>query len=240
MEKRFNLHHADATAMITATEVAETALLFIWVMAVALLITKRFYSYMRGRGVEHYVAVYYNRKVIHILAGGVVAIVVPFIFKTALLPLVMACFLAIFLYIPHRIGRIMQWFQTEENMYEVSFAAMWGIVLCLGWFASGGDFWFGVLPILFMAVGDSLTGIVRNLLYKRRTKSWKGNIAMAMFSIPVGATLGVAGVLAGACASFVEHFEFKPIDDNITVPLVSFSILIVAKYYAPWLLTFNF
>jgi phytol kinase len=63
---------------------------------------------------------------------------------------------------------------------------------------------------------------------------------MALFSIPVGATLGVAGMLAGASASLVEHFEFKPIDDNITVPLVSFLILIGAKYYAPWLLTLNF
>jgi len=226
--------------MITAAEVVATVLLFIWVMIVALLITKRFYGYMRRKGTEHYVAVYFNRKVIHILAGGVIAVAVPFIFKTALLPLVMAFFLAIFLYIPHRMGKIMQWFQTEDNMYEVSFAAMWGIVLSLGWLVSGGDFWFGVLPVLFMAVGDSFTGIVRNILYKRRTKSWKGNIAMAMFSIPVGATLGVAGMLAGACASFVEHFEFKPIDDNITVPLVSFAILIAAKYYAPWLLTLGF
>ena len=112
-------------------------------------------------------------------------------------------------------------------------SVMWEIILSLGWLTSGGNFWFGVIPVLFMAVGDSLTGIVRNMLYKRRTKSWKGNLAMALFSIPVGATLGVAGILAGALASVVEHFEFKYIDDNITVPSVSFFILIVSKYYAP-------
>lgn len=211
-----------------------------WVIFIAMFLTKRFYSYMRSRGVEHYVAVYYNRKVIHILAGGLCAVIISFTFETAFLPLIMASVLAMFLYLPHRIGKIMSWFQTEDNMYEVSFAMMWGVILSLGWLVSGGNFWFGVLPVLFMAVGDALTGIVRNIIYKRRTKSWKGNVAMALFSIPVGATLGVAGMLAGASASLVEHFEFKPIDDNITVPLVSFLILIGAKYYAPWLLTLNF
>jgi dolichol kinase len=37
----------------------------------------------------------------------------------------------------------------------------------------------------------------------------------------------------GAAASFIEHYEYKPIDDNITVPLVSFVILMLAKTYAP-------
>jgi len=101
-----------------------------------------------------------------------------------------------------------------------------------------GDFRFGILPILFMSFGDAITGIVRNVIYKRRTKSWWGNLAMAIFSIPTGAILGVAGMLAGAVASLVEHFEFKYVDDNITVPTFSFIILILAKYYAPQLLVF--
>ena len=131
----------------------------------------------------------------------------------------------------------MYWFQTEENMYEVSFCIMWGVIITLGWLFSGGDFLFGILPVLFMSVGDAVTGIVRNALYKRTTKSWWGNLVMALFSVSVGTLLGFAGVLAGAVASFVEHFEFPPIDDNVTVPLVSFLILILAKLYAPWLLT---
>jgi dolichol kinase len=87
-----------------------------------------------------------------------------------------------------------------------------------------------------MSVGDAVTGVVRNLLYKKRTKSWWGNLAMASFSIPTGAVLGAAGIMAGAAASFIEHFEANPIDDNITVPLSSFIILLLAKFYAPWLL----
>jgi dolichol kinase len=131
----------------------------------------------------------------------------------------------------------MYWFQTEDNIYEVSFCIMWGITITLGWIVSEGNFWFGVLPVIFMSIGDALTGIVRNILYKKRTKSWWGNLAMASFSIPIGATLGIAGVLAGATASFIEHFESNPIDDNVTVPLTSFIILLLAKFCAPWLLT---
>lgn len=224
--------------MISVEETAATVLLFAWVIFTAYFLTANIYTYMRERGLENNVAVYYNRKVIHILTGGVVAAIVPFIFKTPILPFTMAMLLAIFLYIPHKRGKLLYWFQTADNAYEVSFCIMWGTILTLGWFLSEGNFWFGVLPVIFMSVGDAVTGVVRNLLYKKRTKSWWGNLAMASFSIPTGAVLGAAGVMAGAAASFIEHFEAKPIDDNITVPLCSFVILMLAKFYAPWLLAF--
>jgi hypothetical protein len=35
--------------------------------------------------------------------------------------------------------------------------------------------------------------------------------------------------LAGALASVVEKFEFGPIDDNITVPLSGFLVLLTAS-----------
>lgn len=223
--------------MISPEELGVTALLFLWVIFVATILTKSLYKWMKDSGLADNVAVYYNRKIIHILAGGVCAIIVPFVFETSFLPLVMAMLLALFLYVPHRVGRLMYWFQKEDNMYEVSFCIMWGIIITLGWLVSGGNFWFGILPALFMSVGDAITGIVRNTLYKKRTKSWWGNLVMALFSMSIGATLGLAGILAGVTASFVEHFEFKFIDDNITVPLVSFLILLLAKFYTPWLLT---
>ena len=223
--------------MISVEESAVTVLLFSWVIFVATILTRSLYKWMKRRGVEHNVAVYYNRKIIHMLAGGVVAAVVPFVFKTSFFPFVMAMLLAVFIYTPHKIGKIMYWFQTEENKYEVSFCIMWGVVITLGWLLSGGDFLFGTLPVLFMSVGDAVTGIVRNLLYEKRTKSWWGNLVMVSFSVAAGTLLGLAGVIAGAAASLVEHYEFPPIDDNVTVPLVSFLILISAKFYAPWLLT---
>jgi len=222
--------------MISFEEVIATLLLLSWVAFVVMVLTKALYKWMRSRGVEHDAAVYYNRKVMHILAGGLCAAAVPFVFETPFLRLIMAILLAIFIFIPHKTSGVMYWFQTEKNTYEVSFCIMWGAIITLGWFISG-DLWFGAVPVLFMSVGDAVTGVVRNLLYGGRTKSWWGNLFMAIFSISIGTALGAAGILAGGAASLVEHFEFPPIDDNIIVPLVSFLILAVAKIYAPWMLS---
>jgi phytol kinase len=113
-------------------------------------------------------------------------------------------------------------------MYEVHFIIMWGLVMGLGFLLD--NVMMAVLPILFMSVGDGVTGIVRNALFRRRTKSWWGNLAMAAFCIPAGFMLqGVFGGLAGALASVVEKFEFGPIDDNITVPLSGFLVLLTAS-----------
>ncbi|MEM0452972.1 MAG: dolichol kinase [Nitrososphaerota archaeon] len=222
---------------ILFSEVLVTVVLFVWVVFLVTFLTKRIYEFMKKRGLRDNVVVYYNRKIIHILAGGLVAIIIPYTFTTPLLPLAMALLLGLFTYIPHRTGRLMYWFQVENNMYEVSFSIMWGVVIALGWFISNGNFWLGVLPVLFMSIGDAVTGLVRNTLFKKRTKSWWGNLAMATVSIPMGAVMGVAGMIAGAVASFIEHFEYHPIDDNITVPLTSFIILVLAMLYAPSLLT---
>jgi dolichol kinase len=223
--------------MFSLKEVAVTILLFVWVIFVASVLTKKFYGCMKKRGVEHNVAVYYNRKLIHILAGGLCALVVPFVFKTFIFPFVMSILLAVIIYAPRKLGKLMYWFQTGENKYEISFCIMWGAMIALGWIFSGGNFWFGTIPVIFMSVGDAITGIVRNILYGKRTKSWWGNLAMASFSIGIGSFLGVAGIVSAVSASFVEHFEFHPIDDNVTVPAVSFLVLILAKVLAPGLLT---
>jgi phytol kinase len=134
---------------------------------------------------------------------------VPF-FSSWVVPTAAALVIALFLYIPHKTGRLLWWFQDPDNMYEVSFAVMWALVVALSWGVLG-DWRLGVVPALFMAVGDSATGVVRNLLFKRRTKHWAGNIAMAAVSVPIGwYYLGVAGALAGLLASAVERFEFPP------------------------------
>jgi hypothetical protein len=43
--------------------------------------------------------------------------------------------------------------------------------------------------------------------------------------------MGTAGILAGIVCSFVEIIE--NVDDNITVPAISLSILLGAYYYFP-------
>ncbi len=206
------------------------AILLTWVIIVVHPVTKYAYNYMvEKKKMPHIKAVYYNRKIIHIFAGGLAALLVPFLFETPLYPAIIVVLLAIATYIPHWKGRLMYWFQTPDNMYEVHFVIMWGIVVISSWYIFNGNWWYGVLPAVFMAFGDGVTGIVRNALYNKRTKSWIGNLAMALVTIPLGyIVLGWIGGLAGLLASIIEHYELAPlIDDNITVPLVSFLTILI-------------
>jgi dolichol kinase len=105
----------------------------------------------------------------------------------------------------------------------------WALVVFLTW-AVLGALNVGIAAISYMAFGDAATGIVRNALFGRRTKSWWGNLAMAAVSIPIGYIyVGPVGALAAAAASVVEHFEWPPIDDNITVPVVALAIMVLPR-----------
>ena len=75
-----------------------------------------------------------------------------------------------------------------------------------------------------MAIGDAVTGVVRNIICKERTKSWIGNIAMLFFCVLLRLLFkGVSGAVAGLIASIVEHFEIGPLDNNMIIPLAAYS-----------------
>ncbi|OYT50702.1 dolichol kinase, partial [Candidatus Bathyarchaeota archaeon ex4484_135] len=128
--------------------------LFSWVIVVVQGISKAVYEVARRKYGSEYVGIYFARKVIHILAGGLVALVIPLfdLFSSFLLPLTLALVLALFCWWPHHTGKLMYWFQDPSNMYEVDFCLVWGAIMTLSWLLTGG-WWLGVVPILFMAVG---------------------------------------------------------------------------------------
>lgn len=217
--------------LINKNLLLETAIATVLLAYVLLIVygTKYVYNFFRGRGMKHNVAVYYNRKLIHILAGGVVAVLVPTVFTGALIPLILALVLALLTYMPHRSGELMYWFQVKENMYEVNFCIMWGLALTVSWLILGSPI-YGILPVIFMSFGDAVTGIVRNGIFAKRTKHWVGNVAMLAVTLPVGLALaGVAGAVAAGASSLVEHFEIPPIDDNVLISLTATVVLIAAS-----------
>jgi phytol kinase len=75
-----------------------------WVLFVAVVLTRWTYGPL-SRRFGHMRAVYFNRKIIHVLAGGVVAVLVPF-FSSWVVPTAAALVIALFLYIPHKTGRL--------------------------------------------------------------------------------------------------------------------------------------
>jgi len=202
--------------------------LFVYILAL-LKFTKRLYDLMISRGLKVNVAVYYNRKIIHMAAGGLAAVLTPFIFTSPLIPSIFALVLALMLYIPHRKRKLLGWFQIDENMYEVNFCIAWGLSLLVLWILTGNPL-LAIIPPLFISFGDAVTGIIRNHVYGRRTKSWLGNIGMVAITVPVGWYLaGHAGAIAGFISSIVERLEFPPyFDDNLLIALVSSLVLITA------------
>ena len=210
------------------------AVLFIWVYIVVMFISKKFYELALKHGFPEHSATYFGRKVIHLLAGGLVAILLPFLFHEPILPLIMAALLTIAVYLPHRTGKLYRWFQDPSNMYEVDFTIAWGLMAFFLWFLDR-SFWLAVVPMLFMAWGDGVTGIVRNFRYKRRIKAWEGSLAMLLVCLPIGAIAGWAGIVSAFVATVAEKQKY--IDDNVAVPLVTVAIIVIAKFLFPAYLT---
>lgn len=202
--------------------------------------TKYSYHWMRSRNVEENVAIYYNRKIIHMLAGGIVVLTVPFVFTTPYIPLLAGIILTILTYIPHKTGKLLYWFQTNDNINDVNFCLMWALTVFILWIVTGSPL-IAIIPPAFMAFGDGVTGVARNLVFQKRTKSPIGNVFMIIVCIPLGYYLaGMAvssiplwGVIAAVIASFVERYEFGPIDDNILITLSAAIILYIGTFAGP-------
>ena len=183
----------------------------IYVMAV-LYATKIPYTMMVERGMEHIRAVYYNRKIGLMLAGGVGSRSVPFLFTDVWYPMVSGILLTALLFASHRAGIVMHWFQTEQNQNDVKFGLMWWMSISLIWWLVG-DPWLAIVPSLFMAFGDGVTGVVRNAVVRKRSKSPIGNVFMFLvrarrgwFAAGAGdPSRPVGGLIAATVATFVER-----------------------------------
>jgi hypothetical protein len=203
-------------------------------------LTKKLYEWMIKKRIKKSVAIYYNRKFIHIFAGGIVVIVVPFVFSSPWFPLFSGLFMGIIVYIAHRSGNTFYWFQTEDNVSDVSFCFMWGIAIFILWWIFN-DPWIAIIPPAFIAFGDGITGIIRNIAFKERRKHPIGNIYMAGVCIPIGYYFASAGnpsiplwgVIAALVASLFERYEFGKIDDNILVAGSAILILLFGATLGP-------
>ncbi len=202
-------------------------------------VTKSTFGVMKRHGFEEMVAVYYNRKIVHMAAGGVVAFVVPFLFDSWVYPLAIGLVLTAFTALPRLRGQSMNFMQTKENWNDSKFTLMWGLSIAILWILFKSPF-LAVIPALFMAFGDAVTGVVRNALYRKRTKSPVGNIFMLVVCVIIGYFFaGMAikpiplwGILAAIAASIVERYEFGPVDDNVLITVTAMAILIVGSLVA--------
>lgn len=219
---------------------------FFWVLVLTVYVfgftysAKFIYNWMIGKGLEREQAVYYNRKLVHIFAGGVVVLLVPFVFRSPWFPLFCGMMITVFTLVSHWSDHMMYWFQTEKNWNDVSFCFMWGVTVFGLWVVLDNP-WIAVIPPAFMAIGDGITGIIRSFVFERRTKHFIGNVWMAAFCIPIGFYLGHLagngmifwGPLSGVFASVVERYEIGPVDDNILITVVASVVLLFGAWVGP-------
>lgn len=225
--------------MSIAPQFAWAVGLGLYTMAV-LFVTLIPYRAMVARGMEPIRAVYYNRKIVHMMAGGVGSLMVPLVFTDPWYPLTAGLLLTLFTYLAHRSGLRMYWFQTPDNTNDVKFALMWAASVSALWWLLG-DPWLAVLPALYMAFGDGVTGIARNALIRRRSKDPIGNVFMLIVCVPMGWVIGGHadpaipewGVISAVVATIVERYELGPIDDNVLITLSASAVLLVGTLVGP-------
>jgi hypothetical protein len=218
----------------------------VWIVALAfygfsiIVLTKQIYDYFIKKRIPKKIAIYYNRKIIHILAGGVIVLAVPIVFNSPIFPLLASILLTIIMYFFHRTGHILYWFQTEDNVSDVSFCLMWGVAIFILWTVFDNP-WIAVMPPAFIAFGDGITGIVRNFGFRQRSKHPIGNIYMACVCMFIGFFFGSFsnveglafwGVIAAIVASIFERYEFGPIDDNILITVSATIVLFIGATIA--------
>ncbi len=214
-------------------DVSVTLIFIVWVLSVIVVISKKVYNYAISKNFDETSARYLSRKTIHILAGGIIAVFVPFVYREPVTPFILSLILTFLLLYNRRHKKMMAWFQETSNFYEVDFTIMWGVSILVGWFFDR-NLWLGVLPAIYMSIGDGITGIVRTLVSKKRYKGVEGSIAMLASIIPFSLIMGYGGMIAAIAGTFAEKQKF--IDDNIAVPLISLLILILFKLFYPQLL----
>ena len=212
-----------------------TVILSVYALSVVYL-TKFVYEFMIKRKTKKKDAIYYNRKLVHIFAGGVIALVVPILFSSPFFPLICGLAITGFTFFSHKRGKMLYWFQMKDNFNDVSFCFMWGISIFVLWLIMDNP-WIAIIPPVFMAFGDGITGIARNSLFNKRTKHPVGNFFMAAFCVPIGFTLGnvggmaLGGAVAGMVASIMERYEIGPVDDNILITLSSSIVLFIFSFF---------
>jgi phytol kinase len=130
---------------------------------------------------------------------------------------------------------MLYWFQNRNDFNDVTFCLMWGFTIFILWSITNSP-WISIIPVTYMAFGDGITGIVRNALFKKRTKHPLGNLYMFGICAPMGflfaqlssiSNLIIWAVIAAAVASIIERYELGPLDDNILITISSSIVLYI-------------
>ena len=182
-----------------------------------------------------------SRKISH-MAGGVAFLLCPFLFSSFWWPLILAITFTIMLLYTHLylpfIFRGTGGTGRLQAFAEVNYPATAIPIIVIGW----GYFhqpWLAIVPLLYLAFGDAITGLIRNKVYGKEIKGNWGSAGMlitclilAYFIHPywIGAVGAITATLAEKYTKTstlsIGRCKF-PYDDNLTVPILSFAVMLL-------------
>jgi len=201
---------------------------FVVLIVGAVLVGLYLANYFYDKGVEQYI----SRKVGHGV-GGMGLLLCAFLFSSPWWPVILAGGFTILLsgarLVRPGLFRGVGGSGRQHALAEIFFPAASTISLGIGW-GWLGEPWLAIVPILYMAWGDMLTGIIRSRIYGREMKGNLGSVAMIIVCLIIAYFfkpywIGAVGALI---ATLVERFTplSKGIwDDNWTIVLSSLLIM---------------
>jgi len=187
-------------------------------------------NYFYDKGVEQYI----SRKVGHGV-GGVGFLLCVFLFSSAWWPIILAGGFTLLLggarLLKPKTFRGVGGTGRQHALAEVYFPVAGTLSIAIGWGWLGNP-WLAVVPILFMAWGDMLTGIVRSRVYGHEVKGNLGSVAMIVVCLIVAYFFKPywIGAIGAVVATLAERFTplSKGIwDDNWTIVLSALVVMTI-------------
>ena len=173
-----------------------------------------------------------SRKVAHFGAGIVIA-ALPLRFESLLWPAILAGGFLVMLAATHR-TELWHGFARPGRLSELAFAFSVFVSIMVAW---NLDPWLAVLPGLFMAFGDGVTGVVRYIAYRREVKGWWGTLAclnvcalLALLVVPYD--IGFVGAVVFTVAEkYCGDVGLIKVDDNLAAPLAALAVMAPLYYF---------
>lgn len=169
---------------------------------------------------SHGLPFYLSRKVAH-GAAGLATLPFPFVFESAFYPSLLSGSFFLLMLITHR-SELFHGFVRKGRLSELHFGLTAFLCFLSLW---GLDPWLATVPVLFVAFGDGITGVIRARVYKREVKGAWGSVAMLLVCLLIAVpTLGLAGIVGAVVGTLAEKQPW--VDDNLAIPVVAVAAML--------------
>lgn len=188
--------------------------------------------YLSNMAYDHGIPQYVSRKIGHFF-GGVGYLLCVLFFSTPWWPLVTSIGFTLLLvgarFIRPSTFRGVGGSGRPHALAELWFPGAGTLALVVGW-AWLGNPWLAIVPILYMAWGDCVTGLIRVKVYGKEVKGNWGSVGMLLTCLLVAVLftpywIAAVGAVVATLAEKYSGLSRMWIDDNWTIIVTSLLIM---------------